>query len=151
MIGSVGSMCRRLDRIKDSVNEVSYSWFYMICRKQSLTTPLWTSTRPSSGCQQWTAAQTENNKILSQRPTVVPSKGFGPDVVSYHINASQCCTSVAAADRFTRRLIVEGLSATEDGVVVEGVHQVRVHITEEETNLEWDEELKKRWENSTTV
>lgn len=43
-------------------------------------------------------------------------------MASYHKDASRCGTSVAAADRFTCRLVVERLTAGEDRVVVECVH-----------------------------
>ena len=71
-------------------------------------------------------------------------------VVPYHKDASWCCTRVAAADRFTYRLVVKRLTPGENWVVVECMHQVRVHIAKEKTDL-WKERRlhqgnsKKRW------
>lgn len=42
---------------------------------------------------------------------------------------------MAAADWFTRRLVVESLAPGENGIVVECVHQVGFHIAEEMTDL----------------
>lgn len=42
---------------------------------------------------------------------------------------------MAAADCLTFRFVVEGLPPGEDGVVIESVHQERVHISKKEANL----------------
>lgn len=60
-------------------------------------------------------------------------------VFAHHKDAACRRSGVAAADWLTCSLVLEGLSASKDGVVVERVHQVGVHIAKKETNLGWDE------------
>lgn len=56
-------------------------------------------------------------------------------IISYHKDASHCCARVAAADWFTCRLVLKVLTTGKNGVVVERMHQIRVHIPKEKTNL----------------
>lgn len=71
-------------------------------------------------------------------------------VIFYHKDAPRCCTSVAAADWFTCRLVVERLTASEYWIVVKCMHQVRVHIPKEKTNLRWMKERKDRYSEGKT-
>lgn len=55
--------------------------------------------------------------------------------VAHHKDATRCGASVAVWWQCARGLEVVGLLAVEEGVVVQGVHQDRVHVTEKHANL----------------
>lgn len=54
---------------------------------------------------------------------------------SHHKDSSVSGARVAAAHGFTRGLKTKRLTTNENGVVVESVHQVRVHVAEEKADL----------------
>lgn len=56
-------------------------------------------------------------------------------LLSHHKEASGCCSGVAAAHRLAGRLVVESLAAGENGIVVERVHEVGLHVAEELADL----------------
>lgn len=58
-----------------------------------------------------------------------------PQLLSHHKEASVRRSGVAAADRLAGRLVVEGLAPGENGIVVERVHEVGLHVAEEVTDL----------------
>lgn len=145
-------MCRRLDTIKIVLKGTSHApgviWFAV-----NTVSPCHCGCPPgqaedvSDGRLQKTEQLEKRECHFKNEPE---SKICRPDVFSYHRDASWCCTSVAAADRFTCRLVVKRLTAAEDRVVVQCVHQVRVHVTKEQANLlqsqrndSWTEEEKK--------
>lgn len=66
-------------------------------------------------------------------------------LLSHHKEASGCCSGVAAADRLAGRLVVESLAPGENGIVVERVHEVGLHVAEELTDLQKKE--KKEYKN----
>lgn len=54
---------------------------------------------------------------------------------SYHKNTSGRRAGFAVGQPLAHRLVVEGLLAVVEGVVVEGVHQVGVDVAEEHPHL----------------
>lgn len=56
-------------------------------------------------------------------------------IVAHHKHPSRGSTGVAVLGRATVGLVVISLLSVVEGVVVQGMHQVGVHVTEEHANL----------------